>query len=815
MAFDAVWSVAGHHHQTKDSDVNDELAGFLLKEADDLLYGGSSSRLSESELQIHKVSSAPRNLCVAALARLPGLIIGAVMNVMLCVPFGLAFFPASWEPFPVPRAVGLQMFLFSTFVGQLVMTAGSDFDCALGMMMVENVPFMHNLAQSIIDQMGKGSDALATVMVSFALSTLCVGAAFMYLGHNRLGNVVNYFPRHFIIGCIGGIGIFVTQTGFEVSTGGHWQWNLASAESWTQPGMVQLWAVVILLVIILNISICLCPRPLLPPIFFVSIIPCFYLVMMSLGVSLEEAREQNWVFTRPPATDFWLIWTFFDLRLVRWDLVLSSVPTMIALTCFGLMHAPINVPSLSMSTGIEADMNRELVVHGYSNLISGIFGGLPNYLVYSNSLLYFKCHGGGRTSGFLLSAFLAAAFAAGPSMIAYVPRCMAGTLLVHVGLDLCRESLVEPFTLFDTFEYVCVLIIAITMTVLGMTAGLGIGLVLSAISFTLQQMSHSEPVRGIMPATTLRSTIRRSLAEQDVLAHSLRSVKVMQLQGTIFFGNATDLLSQCAQVLAECEPQTRILILDFTLVRSLESSASETVAKIYPLVKSYGASLVYNRGRTDGFPTAAPLSTRLNKLNNDGAKGRGPSLHIADDLDGALAWAEDQLLGNARLEGSLPQTVCGPSNQEHCNHPLHVRQMHTLCEGEDLTVAMRILDRMERCELCAGTVLWKQGAPSDHCLLLSEGLLQSELEEEAGTTEECQPGCLIGEYAFLNKQRRMSTLRAKQRSVVYILRRKQFEELLRADPYLCYVISCISIRYLGHRCHHVANRIWDTRCLSI
>jgi SulP family sulfate permease len=374
---------------------------------------------------------------------------------------------------------------------------------------------------------------------------------------------------------------------------------------------------------------------------------------------------------------------------------------------------------------------------------------------------------------------------------------------------------VEPFTLFDTFEYVCVLIIAITMTVLGMTAGLGIGLVLSAISFTLQQMSHSEPVRGIMPATTLRSTIRRSLAEQDVLAHSLRSVKVMQLQGTIFFGNATDLLSQCAQVLAECEPQTRILILDFTLVRSLESSASETVAKIYPLVKSYGASLVYNRGRTDGFPTAAPLSTRLNKLNNDGAKGRGPSLHIADDLDGALAWAEDQLLGNARLEGSLPQTVCGPSNQEHCNHPLHVRQMHTLCEGEDLTVAMRILDRMERCELCAGTVLWKQGAPSDHCLLLSEGLLQSELEEEAGTTEECQPGCLIGEYAFLNKQRRMSTLRAKQRSVVYILRRKQFEELLRADPYLCYVISCISIRYLGHRCHHVANRIWDTRCLSI
>lgn len=34
------------------------------------------------------------------------------------------------------------------------------------------------------------------------------------------------------------------------------------------------------------------------------------------------------------------------------------------------MHAPINIPSMSISTGIDVDMNKELVTHGKSNLVS-------------------------------------------------------------------------------------------------------------------------------------------------------------------------------------------------------------------------------------------------------------------------------------------------------------------------------------------------------------------------------------------------------------------------------------------------------------
>ena len=86
------------------------------------------------------------------------------------------------------------------------------------------------------------------------------------------------------------------------------------------------------------------------------------------------------------------------------------------------MHVPINIPSLSISTHRDVDMNKELIAHGYANLIAGALGGLQNYLCYSNSLLYFKCQGGGKISGYLMCVMIAVFFYIGPSVVYYMPE---------------------------------------------------------------------------------------------------------------------------------------------------------------------------------------------------------------------------------------------------------------------------------------------------------------------------------------------------------------------------------------------------------
>jgi SulP family sulfate permease len=86
------------------------------------------------------------------------------------------------------------------------------------------------------------------------------------------------------------------------------------------------------------------------------------------------------------------------------------------------MHVPINIPSLSMSTGYTVDMNKELKAHGISNMLSGCCGGLQNYVCYCNSVTYYKCNGGGVISGLFLALSSAVFFFIGPSLVFYVPR---------------------------------------------------------------------------------------------------------------------------------------------------------------------------------------------------------------------------------------------------------------------------------------------------------------------------------------------------------------------------------------------------------
>lgn len=44
------------------------------------------------------------------------------------------------------------------------------------------------------------------------------GVTFFLLGFFRLGSLLGFFPRHILVGCIGGVGVFLITTGLNVST---------------------------------------------------------------------------------------------------------------------------------------------------------------------------------------------------------------------------------------------------------------------------------------------------------------------------------------------------------------------------------------------------------------------------------------------------------------------------------------------------------------------------------------------------------------------------------------------------------------------
>lgn len=127
--------------------------------------------------------------------------------------------------------------------------------------------------------------------------------------------------------------------------------------------------------------------PLLSPIYFCSIPPFFYMCAGIWHLISGKALGDEYYF--PPLTtnnvddneskiwgdDVWEIFRIIDIRNVSWVAVVRSIPTMIALVLFSLIHVPINIPAFAVSSGVDVDMNVELVAHGYSNVIAGLAGG--------------------------------------------------------------------------------------------------------------------------------------------------------------------------------------------------------------------------------------------------------------------------------------------------------------------------------------------------------------------------------------------------------------------------------------------------------
>jgi SulP family sulfate permease len=146
-----------------------------------------------------------------------------------------------------------------------------------------------------------------------------------------------------------------------------------------------------------------------------------------------------------------------DFHAVDWTALAKTVPAMFALTFFGILHVPINVPALGLTTGLDdVDVDRELIAHGLSNALSGFAGSIQNYLVYSNSILFMRAGGDSRVAGVMLAIGTAAIMASGPAVIGYIPVMVVGALIFLLGIELMKEALYDTWGKLSKLEYLTV-----------------------------------------------------------------------------------------------------------------------------------------------------------------------------------------------------------------------------------------------------------------------------------------------------------------------------------------------------------------------
>jgi SulP family sulfate permease len=240
----------------------------------------------------------------------PAVLLGLLLNILDALSYGMILFPLGEPLFAHLGTDGISMFYVSTIISQVVFSCGgSIFKGGIGSEMIEVVPFFHQMAFTIMNSIGKDNpkSVIATTILAFSVSSILTGLVFFLMGVCGLGSLIGFFPRHILIGCIGGVGYFLLQTGVEVSARlpGSLEYNLPTLQKLFHLDTFPLWMIPLFLAIGLLILKRFVRSNFLVGGYFIAVAGVFYIVIASARISLNSLHQTGWVFDAPSSNNPW------------------------------------------------------------------------------------------------------------------------------------------------------------------------------------------------------------------------------------------------------------------------------------------------------------------------------------------------------------------------------------------------------------------------------------------------------------------------------------------------------------------------------
>jgi len=275
----------------------------------------------------------------------------------------------------------------------------------------------------------------------------------------------------------------------------------------------------------------------------------------------------------------------------------AAVPMLSSATFVALVPAALTIALLSfmeaISSGIAVadadkrpDADRELVALGLSNLATGFMRGYP--IAGGLSRTAVNAQAGARTglAGVFTAAIVAVTLLFLTPLLHGLPKAaLAAVIMVAVtGLidlelprTLWRLRPRELMTLGVTF--------AATLT-LGITTGLGLGVLLSLVLFVMRTTRPHTAVLGRLPGTTVYRNMERFADAVPV-----PGLLLLRLDAQLYFANAAFLRETVLRSLAEATTPVRAVVLDASAIHDVDISALAALSELRRTLADRGLAL--------------------------------------------------------------------------------------------------------------------------------------------------------------------------------------------------------------------------------
>ncbi|MCC0079342.1 MAG: SLC26A/SulP transporter family protein [Rhodobacter sp.] len=700
-----------------------------------------------------------------------GALAGAVLGVDAighCVALATLCFAG-----PLVNGLGLATasFLAATALVTLVLVAASAFPNAIGIAQDTSIAVLAPAA-ALAAARATGGEAgqIATAFAVIGGAAVLSGAAFLIVGAAGLGRVVRLVPYSVAAGFLASSGWLLVASALMVLTGTD---ALGAALAHlTTPAALATVAPALAMAVALRLSVGLRMGSAGFVVVVGLAIALFYAALALGGTDIAQARAQG-LLPGLAALGAGHESARSLYAAIDWGQVAGTAPVLAAVVVINILGVLLNISGVELAARRDIDVNRELRVTGAATLLAGLTGATTAFMTSGSTIVAQKLGVQGRALGLSFAAVtLLGCLLAGP-IVASVPVFAAAGLLLFIGASMLEDWLIATRRRMARLDWLVTLgIVALTIAagiLPAVIAGLGLAILGFAIGY-----ARLPVVRHASDGAHSRSTLERSAEQDAILAAEGARLRVLHLQGYLFFGSVERLTDTLRGALEG--GGVRALILDFRAVTGLDSAACAALGKLDYIVRGRGATLHLSA-------LSDELRAVIDRWHGDRATGDLP--RIWPSTDRALEACETELL-HARL---------GPGGTVSA-----VDLLRTLGGAHPRIDALLAL--MEPMDLPAGAVLIARGTRAGDIYVLDRGRLGVTIPGERGVpirVRSLGPGAVVGEIARYHGGLRTADVVAEAPSRVLRLSEATLDRIEADDRDLAALIHAILARALSDK----------------
>ena len=488
---------------------------------------------------------------------------------------------------------------------------------------------------------------------------------------------------------------------------------------------------------------------------------------------------------------------FLSLLVTRWSGIshlgfgliagmLGVALTLAALLSIDTLKTCVVLDQLTRS---RHEPNRELVGQGIANMVSNALGGLSGAGQMGATLVGLNSGSESRMAGVMAGVFALAAALLFSAFFAWIPVSTLAGILVVIGFRMIDRGPLQFLraraTVLDFGVVATVVAVALTSSLIAASAA---GVALAMVLFVRAQIG-STAVRHKMLLRQSPSSWHRPEPELAILEARGDEAVIFELQGSLFFGNTYQLYTDL-----EKEISTRsYVIIDLRRVQSIDVTAAHLFNLIRDAIRERGAKLVLS-GIQENHPRGRNLHEFLGL--NGLWHARSTTVRQFPDLDAAIAWVEDRLLGEAEysVDGEAPMLL---QDMEIFAR----RKVETL---QDLEACMDIRTYQ------AGDIIYAHGQPGDELYWVRRGSVRLMAQLPLGKRKSVASfgrGDFFGSLAFMDGQPRPNDAVAVTTTELYVLTRAKFNEVTAMHKQLAADLAYAMARTLALRLRRTESKL--------